>query len=75
MSNQELKPCPFCGAEVNIHTHPEWDPKKGTVYGALIHHRNCRGGMVVGIYTVHACATRTEAHNALAAVWNRREKG
>lgn len=71
MEKMKLLPYPFCGKEVEIHTHPEWN-ERGKVFGALIHHSDCVDGMEVGQYSVHKQKTEEDAYNVLAAAWNKR---
>ena len=69
----ELTNCPFCGKEVQIYIHPEWDEKIGLVYGALIEHRECTEGMEVSLYSVGYKKTEKEARDTLTSAWNTRK--
>ena len=68
----KLKPCPFCGGNVEIHVHPEWDDKYGVVYGSYIHHEQRVNGMDTGLYSIHHRRTADIAYDVLAGAWNRR---
>lgn len=70
MAKIQLKTCPFCGKEIEIHTHPEWG-NRGVEYGALIHHKDCVNGMEV-LLSIHHQGTEEDACNMLANSWNKR---
>lgn len=59
MSENKLKPCPFCGKKLEqAHTYPKFD--NGTVYGCQLVH-NCESGIRIHIKSTRHYKSKEEA--------------
>lgn len=60
---QELKPCPFCGGEADVHYFAH-DDSECTV---MCSNPNCRASV-----SAKSCGSMTTAYNRARKLWNRR---
>lgn len=60
---QELKPCPFCGGEADVHYFAH-DDSECTV---MCSNPNCRSSV-----SARSCGSMTTAYNRARKLWNRR---
>lgn len=62
---QELKPCPFCGGEADVHYFAH-DDSECTV---MCSNPNCRASV-----SAKSCGSMTTAYNRARKLWNRRSE-
>lgn len=61
--SEELKPCPFCGGEADVHYFAH-DDSECTV---MCSNPNCRASV-----SARSCGSMTTAYNRARKLWNRR---
>ena len=61
----ELKPCPFCGGEADVHYFAH-DDSECTV---MCSNPNCRASV-----SARSCGSMTTAYNRARKLWNRRSE-